>query len=1204
MENNKVNTIDLAAATTANSTTTVVFTVIAPDGKTSKTYTVDIARPAANASNNAYATNIKVGTIAVDNFNSKVFTYGANVTSGISSQNIEVTADTNAKVYVNGVAATNVTGTFTSNPVQFQPGKNTVEVKVVAQDGKTSQSYTVEVTRAVVGGSADVKLNSVTLSAGTLSGFNPTLATAQSLTTFVPNEVKELTVTPVGNHANATIVVTTTGTNTDLKVEKQGSSYVVKNLTDSTTLTNQITIKVVAEDGTTTVSNTFGITRATATASDVANLTALNIQSVVNNFVSTTTEYAGKVANGTGTVGTITATAPNGSFVTYEVNGINYGTDLFGSSTTAKTAAEAAVLKLGANTAKITVTSANAKNSRAYTVTLDRADVGSSIVKTLNSITTTTGTITGFTADQAAPAGGLKVNVPNATTEFTFKPTATHAKATVSVTAAKGSTNVSISASAATTDKLDVVKNADGSFTVKGLQTLSAISNVAVITVTAEDASTATYNLQIDRATVSASDNALLTGFTHDATVSGTVSSGTFTGTVSNITIPSSQNVVYIKPTATVGAGATVLVDGKPVNATGVSAPISVAVGETKAVVVKVTAANGTTTKEYTVNVKRAVENASVVNTLSGLTLSSGLLNGFVASDQVNNTGVAIDTTVSAATENLTITPALKDAGSTVSVVASTGSSYTAASALTVEKSGDAYTIKGLVGGSTANTVVITVTSASGATKAYTLKVTRAIAGVSTDSALANAGLTLTPSTAGAAGTAIDATTATSPFDFKGAAKEYTVYTTNGVDKVNFTATEKVEGQTFTAKVNGQAVPVDFTNNPASLTAATIATELVRGQNNKVEITVTAPDAATSTTYTVNVVSAASGASAVATLKATPFTNVSPNVTISSTGTNTYSTATIDGNIASFKFKPEFTNAESRAVVSIGSTFYKPDADGVYTVDAATGTTAVKVTVVAGDNSNSTAYTLNIVKDASSLDLTAANAAKTAATTALSAYTTAGGLNTATVYTDVTTAVTALETAITSASATDIAAKTTALTTATTALTTATTVLTQGTALATALGYVNAAVPTLTGTTVTLPTTGGVTWTKGGGVVTTDTVSYGSSATTIEYVATATVSGQTATKTHTLTVPAKAVASVIAPTVASIALGTDNAAVLSALATTIGNVTVSNNDGTSGTVAITVANLSTTDTLTTAGAKTIKVTVDGKEVTFTVTLTS
>ncbi|MDA7475107.1 BspA family leucine-rich repeat surface protein [Planktomarina temperata] len=169
-------------------------------------------------------------------FASGTLAYTASVPNSVSSLIVTPTTnDANATATVNGASAT--------TPVTLALGSNTVTVQVTAQDGVTTQSYTVTVTRAAL--PSDATLSALSLSSGSLS---PSFASGTlAYTASVPNSVSSLIVTPTTNDANATATVNGASATTPVTLAV-GS--------------NTVTVQVTAQDGVTTQSYTVTVTRA------------------------------------------------------------------------------------------------------------------------------------------------------------------------------------------------------------------------------------------------------------------------------------------------------------------------------------------------------------------------------------------------------------------------------------------------------------------------------------------------------------------------------------------------------------------------------------------------------------------------------------------------------------------------------------------------------------------------------------------------------------------------------------------------------------------------------------------------------------------------------------------------------------------------------------------------------------------------------
>jgi hypothetical protein len=155
------------------------------------------------------------------------------------------TNQANATVKVNGVT---VTSGSASGAITLNVGSNTITTLVTAQDGVTTKTYTIVVTRAATL-SSDATLSSLGISSGTLT---PAFASGTtSYTDSVANSVSSVTVTPTTNQANATVkvngVAVTSGSSSGAITLNVGS--------------NAITTLVTAQNGTTTKTYTIVVTR-------------------------------------------------------------------------------------------------------------------------------------------------------------------------------------------------------------------------------------------------------------------------------------------------------------------------------------------------------------------------------------------------------------------------------------------------------------------------------------------------------------------------------------------------------------------------------------------------------------------------------------------------------------------------------------------------------------------------------------------------------------------------------------------------------------------------------------------------------------------------------------------------------------------------------------------------------------------------------
>ncbi len=513
----------------------ITVDVTAPDGITTKTYTVTVTR-APSAVSTLSALTLSSGTLS-PGFGSSTTSYTASVANASTSITVRPTLTTTlAMVRVNGVL---VTSGSDSQSIPLTVGNNTITVEGTAQDGTTTSTYTVTVTRI----SNVSTLSSVTLSSGTLS---PEFISTTTSYTAIVADTTSITVKPTVSNSFASVRV-----NGTLVTSGSASQSIPLALGSNT-----ITVVGTAQDGTSTSTYTLSVTRLPFTDSTLSALT-LSSGTLSPGFGSSTTSYTASVANATTsitvrpTLSTTTATVRvNGALVTTGSN------------------SQSIPLTVGDNTITILGTAEDGVTTTSYTVTVTRAP---SAVSTISALTLSSGTLSPVFA---AGTRNYTASVTNATTSITVRPTVTDATATIKV---NGTTVASGSNSSAL--PLEVGPN---TITVVG---------------TAQDGiSTSTYTVVVTRAPSAVSTLAGLT------LSSGTLSPSFFTGTMSyTASVPSSVKSLQVTPTVT-DSTASVKVNGLAVASGASSSPISLSVGNNPIQVV-VTAQDGSTTSNYTVTV-------------------------------------------------------------------------------------------------------------------------------------------------------------------------------------------------------------------------------------------------------------------------------------------------------------------------------------------------------------------------------------------------------------------------------------------------------------------------------------------------------------------------------------------------------------------------------------------------------------------------
>ena len=234
---------------------TVTVVVTAQDGITTKTYTITVNR--APSSNDATLSNLVIssGTLTPV-FASATIVYTDGVAYASTSVTVTPTAnESHATITVNGNA---VTSGSPSGAINLNVGANTITVVVTAQDGTTTDTYTIAVTRAAP--SADATLSNLVISSGTLT---PVFASATTAyTDSVPYAVTSVTITPTVTEIHATVgIVVNPIQGTISNSASFGSPFAPISLNVGN---NTITVVVTAQDGTTNKTYTITITRAPA----------------------------------------------------------------------------------------------------------------------------------------------------------------------------------------------------------------------------------------------------------------------------------------------------------------------------------------------------------------------------------------------------------------------------------------------------------------------------------------------------------------------------------------------------------------------------------------------------------------------------------------------------------------------------------------------------------------------------------------------------------------------------------------------------------------------------------------------------------------------------------------------------------------------------------------------------------------------------
>ncbi len=791
--------------------------------------------PSSNANLNALSINF--GTLSPA-FSPGTTSYTASVSSSIDSLYvIPIPADSTATVTINGAPKFSST---TFGPILLSPGVNTIPVVVTAQDGVTTKTYTIKITRGTL--STNALLASIsTLPAVTLVG--ATGPGYLNFTATVPAATTSIQVVPTAKDATATITV-----NGQPVASGTASQSIVLPIGQTV-----ITTVLTAQDGVTTKTVIITVTR-TGSANDNLSSLAISNGSLSPAFTSATTSYTASVATAVSAIA-VTPVASD-STATIMVNGVPVASG---------TTVAGIPLNVGVNTITTVVTAQNGTSTKTYTIKVTRAAAST------NALIASISTLPVVTLVGATGPGYLNftATVPNSTTSIQVVPTAKDATATITVNGqavASGTASQSIALPAGQTVITTVLTAQDGVTTKTVIITVTrppstnaGLSNIALSTGTLTPAfasNTTGYAASVSNATASVKITPTASDSTASITVNGTaIKSGaasaaiplvvgtntittvvtaqdgkttkTYTTTVTRVSnnallatistlpvatlvgatgpgylnftaaVPGTVTSIQVVPTAK-DATATITVNGQPVASGTPSQAIALPSGPTVITTV-ITAQDGVTTKTIIITVNRAVStNAG----LAKLALSSGTLSPAFATATTSYTASVANTVAS-----VTVTPTTSDPTAKVTVNGTSVASGAASQAITLNLG--------------SNTITTVVTAQDGkTTKTYSVTVNR----VPSNNALLASIATLPA-------TSLLTTTGTGYLNF-------TTTVPNSISSLQVKPTAK--DTTATITVNGQAVASGTPSQSIALTVgATLITTIITAQDGITTKTVT-----------------------------------------------------------------------------------------------------------------------------------------------------------------------------------------------------------------------------------------------------------------------------------------------------------------------------------------------------------------------------
>ena len=315
--------------------------VTAEDGNTARTYTVTVTRAAPPLSKDAALSGLELSGVDFGGFAPATTGYAAGVANGVDETTVTPTVNDDGASYtvkLDGVADSD-------GVIPLAVGSNVIAVEVTAEDGETSRTYTVTVTRAAPPLSTDATLSGLELSGVDFGGFDPATT---GYAAGVANDVTETTVTAAANDEAASYTVKLDGV--------ADSDGVIPLAVGS----NVIAVEVTAEDGETSRTYTVTVTRAAPPLSTDATLSSLTLSDAPFTFASDTTSYEVNVAHDVDQT-TVTATAND--------DGATYLVKLDGVADSDRVIP----LAVGSNVITVEVTAEDGETARTYTVTVSRA---------------------------------------------------------------------------------------------------------------------------------------------------------------------------------------------------------------------------------------------------------------------------------------------------------------------------------------------------------------------------------------------------------------------------------------------------------------------------------------------------------------------------------------------------------------------------------------------------------------------------------------------------------------------------------------------------------------------------------------------------------------------------------------------------------------------------------------------------------------
>ena len=616
-------------------TTEITVTVTAEDGSP-KPYTIDVYRVRANRDTNANLATLELEPVGGARVTGAGFTLDTTADDGITTNYKDRMNNATTHVTVAATASDVGGATVAISPSDARPGadddtghqvalragaETTIRITVTAEDTARRQIYTIKVYRERATPSDDNNLNSLRLSAGTLTPAFNRNREPQTYTAQVADDVQKVTVSYAASDTagGSAVEVASTDdneiTNNEVDLEAAGNS-------------TNITVTVTPESGTPVKVYTITVYRLRALPSADASLRGITVTPAGAGtldpvFAATTKMYNVNVEHNISaiTVAAAATTADMGAIVAITPSG-----------------GDNVSLAAGAKTRiTITVTAEDRATRDTYTVYVYRDRATQSDDATLSAL--------------SLSAGALSPAFMSDTIEYKSRVANDVDKVTVSSTPNDNAGGASVAVNPSVdTDCSDDTEH------VSGDVSLSAGGNTYIcVTATAEDDSTKTYMITVYRLRANANPDASLNTFTiAEATGTININDGTITNPADTLVLLDSQGpdvpyrVRQVTVVATADIGAIVTIMPADADPGKMGHQVDLAVGAETSIAVEVMPEDSAApSKTYTAIVyrKNVPGSESDDATLSSLMLSGAALTPAFASSTMEYTAAAARST-------------------------------------------------------------------------------------------------------------------------------------------------------------------------------------------------------------------------------------------------------------------------------------------------------------------------------------------------------------------------------------------------------------------------------------------------------------------------------------------------------------------------------------------------------------------------------